>query len=160
LTDVDVMCKISIIVYMEEGPMSRLQLAINVEDLDAAQAFYTKLLGTPPAKTKPGYVNFSVADPPLKLILFKGPAGTINHLGIEVPTSDEVSAATKRLSEAGLATDVEEHVDCCYAVQDKVWVSDPDGSRWEVYTVLEDTAEAQNCGTDGVCVSTSDKACC
>jgi catechol 2,3-dioxygenase-like lactoylglutathione lyase family enzyme len=140
--------------------MSRLQLAINVEDLDAAQDFYTKLLGTPPAKTKPGYVNFSVADPPLKLILFKGQAGTINHLGIEVQSPDEVQAATKRLTAEGLATDVEEHVDCCYAVQDKVWVSDPDGSRWEVYTVLADSAESQKCGPDGACASTPEKACC
>lgn len=140
--------------------MSRLQLAINVEDLEAAQQFYTKLLGTPPAKTRPGYVNFAVNDPPLKLILFKGPRGTINHLGIEVSSTDEVQAATKRLAAEGLATDVEERVDCCYAVQDKVWVSDPDGSRWEVYSVLEDSPSAgPNCGPDG-CASSESAACC
>ena len=141
--------------------MSRLQLAINVENLDVAAEFYTKLLGTPPAKTRPGYVNFAVADPPLKLILFKGPAGTINHLGVEVDSPAEVKAASERLAGQGFATDIEEHVDCCYAVQDKVWVSDPDGSRWEFYTVLDDSTNAgPGCGSDGSCVPTENDACC
>src|SRR5258708_4451240 len=122
-------------------PMSRIQLALNVSDLDAAVAFYGKLFGAEPAKRRPGYANFAIAEPPLKLVLMENPAaggGTLNHLGVEVESTDEVTAATRRLAGEGLATDVEENVTCCYAVQDKVWVTDPDGARWEVYTVLAD----------------------
>lgn len=127
--------------------MSRIQLALNVSDLDSAVDFYTKLLGTGPAKTRPGYANFAVAEPPLKLVLFAGAGvpGTINHLGVEVESSAEVREATTRLAAEGLPTDVEEEVDCCHSVQDKVWVRGPDGARWEVYTVLADSSESPPC---------------
>jgi len=126
--------------------MSRVQLALNVSDLDAAVDFYSKLLATEPAKRQPGYANFAVADPPLKLILIEGDGapGRLNHLGVEVASADDVSAAQTRLSGEGLATATEDNVTCCYAVQDKVWVEDPDGAPWEIYTVLAD-ADAMNC---------------
>jgi catechol 2,3-dioxygenase-like lactoylglutathione lyase family enzyme len=121
--------------------MSRVQLALNVTDLDQAVEFYSKLFGTEPAKLRPGYANFAVSDPPLKLILFagQGPGGTLNHLGVEVASPDDVRAATSRLAGEGLATATEEDTNCCYAVQDKVWVSGPDGEPWEVYTVKADS---------------------
>ena len=120
--------------------MSRVQLALNVSDLEAAIDFYTKLLGADPAKRRPGYANFAIADPPLKLVLIEGEGdgGTLNHLGIEVASTDEVTSATARLSGDGIACAVENEVSCCYAVQDKVWVDGPDGEPWEVYTVLSD----------------------
>ncbi len=125
--------------------MSRVQLALNVSDLDAAVGFYAKLFGVEPAKRRPGYANFAIADPPLKLVLLEsggarepGPAGALNHLGIEVSSSGEVTDATRRLAGEGLATELEEQTTCCYALQDKVWVHDPDGAPWEVYTVLAD----------------------
>ena len=120
--------------------MSRVQLALNVDDVDAAVAFYTTLFGTEPAKRRPGYANFAIADPPLKLVLFeaKGQGGTLNHLGVEVSSTDEVKAATERLAAAGLDTRVEDATSCCYAVQDKVWVGAQENGRWEVYTVLAD----------------------
>ena len=120
--------------------MSRVQLALNVSDLDAAIAFYSKLFASEPAKVRPGYANFAIAEPPLKLVLIAGDGapGTLNHLGVEVPTTDDVTAAQVRLSGEGLATALEEETSCCYAVQDKVWVDDPDGAPWEVYTVLSD----------------------
>src|SRR5215471_9575051 len=103
--------------------MSRVQLALNVSDLDAAVAFYSKLFGTEPAKLRPGYANFAVAEPPLKLVLIEGHGepGTLNHLGVEVESADEVVVAQRRLTVAGLATAAEEQVSCCFAVQDKVW---------------------------------------
>ena len=121
--------------------MSRVQLALNVDDIDEAIAFYSKLFATEPAKTKPGYANFAIAEPPLKLILIENPGhgGSLNHLGVEVPSTDDVTAATQRLSAEGLATATEENVTCCYAVQDKVWVDDPSGAPWEIYTVLDDS---------------------
>ncbi len=121
--------------------MSRLQLAINVTDVDAAVAFYSKLFQAEPAKRRPGYANFAIAEPPLKLVLIEGSRanGTLNHLGVEVASTDEVAAATRRLSAEGIATATEDGVDCCYARQDKVWVTDPDGAPWEVYTVLADS---------------------
>jgi catechol 2,3-dioxygenase-like lactoylglutathione lyase family enzyme len=129
--------------------MSRVQLALNVADIDEAVEFYTKLFGTDPAKRRPGYANFAVADPPLKLVLIEtavnrghGTLGALNHLGVEVETTDEVTAATGRLSGAGLATATEEATSCCYAVQDKVWVEDPNGAPWEFYTVLADDPDA------------------
>jgi catechol 2,3-dioxygenase-like lactoylglutathione lyase family enzyme len=129
--------------------MARVQLALNVSDVDAAVGFYSKLFGVEPAKRRPGYANFAVDVPPLKLVLIENPdargagvAGALNHLGVEVETSDEVGAAAARLAGAGLATAVEENTACCYAVQDKVWVDDPDGAPWEVYTVLADVADA------------------
>ena len=120
--------------------MSRVQLALNVADLDQAVAFYTKLFGVEPAKLRPGYANFAVAEPPLKLVLIEGAGvpGTLNHLGVEVETTDQVADAQRRLAAEGLATAVEDEVSCCYAVQDKVWVDDPSGAPWEIYTVLAD----------------------
>ena len=120
--------------------MSRVQLALNVSDLDQAIAFYTKLFGTGPAKVREGYANFAIAEPPLKLVLIAGQGvpGTMNHLGVEVESTDDVERATQRLSDEGMATEVEEQTTCCYAVQDKVWVHGPDGEPWEVYTVLSD----------------------
>ncbi len=122
--------------------MSRVQLALNVDDLAASVAFYTRLLGTPPAKTRPGYANFAVTEPPLKLVLLENPGqgGTLNHLGIEVDDVDTVDAEQTRLAEHGLATVDERDTTCCYAKQDKFWVQDtPDGERWEIYTVLADS---------------------
>ncbi len=120
--------------------MSRLQLALNVADLDEAIAFYSKFFDTEPAKVRPGYANFAIAQPPLKLVLFEGAGvpGSINHLGVEVESTDDVVAATARLAGLGFATEIEEQTTCCHAVQDKVWVDGPDQSRWEVYTVLAD----------------------
>lgn len=136
--------------------MSRLQLALNVDDLDDAIAFYTTLFRTAPAKVRPGYANFAIEEPPLKLVLFSGAGepGTINHLGVEVETTDEVTAAITHLSDAGLALDIEEQTDCCYAVQNKVWVNGPDATRWETYVVLADSAGDAPagpacCGSDG-----------
>lgn len=122
--------------------MSRVQLTLNVADLDEAIAFYSKLFATQPAKVRPGYANFAVVDPPLKLVLIEDPSqtpGSLNHLGVEVGTTEEVVAARRRLAAEGLATAVEDEVACCYAVQDKVWVDGPGGEPWEVYTVLSDT---------------------
>jgi len=127
--------------------MSRVQLALNVSDLDAAVDFYSKLFATEPAKLRPGYANFAVADPPLKLVLIAGdgPGATLNHLGVEVGSAQDVVSARDRLAGQGLPTTSEEAVSCCYATQDKVWVDDPDGAPWEVYTVLAD-AEVMGCG--------------
>jgi catechol 2,3-dioxygenase-like lactoylglutathione lyase family enzyme len=120
--------------------MARVQLALNVSDLDAAIAFYSKLFSTQPAKVRPGYANFAVAEPPLKLVLIEGhgEGGTLNHLGVEVESTEEVGAAQSRLAGDGLATATEDEVACCYAVQDKVWVDGPDREPWEIYTVLGD----------------------
>ncbi|KKF01483.1 ArsI/CadI family heavy metal resistance metalloenzyme [Mycolicibacterium obuense] len=121
--------------------MSRIQLALNVDDLDEAIAFYSALFDTTPAKVKPGYANFAVADPPVKLVLIENPGhgGTINHLGVEVDSSDTVHSEIARLAGKGLFTDEEINTTCCFATQDKVWVSGPAGERWEVYTVLADS---------------------
>jgi len=122
--------------------MSRLQLSLNVTDLDTAVTFYTRLLGAPPAKLRPGYANFAIADPPLKLILNapgNGPGGTINHLGVEVATTEDVTRAQTRLAAEGLPIEHEPGATCCYARQDKVWARDPDGLAWEYYAVLEHT---------------------
>ncbi|GAB2739733.1 ArsI/CadI family heavy metal resistance metalloenzyme [Nocardioides pakistanensis] len=120
--------------------MSRIQLALNVADIDAAVEFYTTLFGTEPAKRRPGYANFAVADPPLKLVLFENAAatGTLNHLGIERGSMEEIEEQASRLEAAGLDLDVEGDVVCCYARQDKHWVTGPDGQRWENYVVLAD----------------------
>jgi catechol 2,3-dioxygenase-like lactoylglutathione lyase family enzyme len=120
--------------------MSRVQLALNVSDLDAAIDFYSKLFATPPAKVRPGYANFAVAEPPLKLVLIEGVGepGSLNHLGVEVESTDEVAATQARLTGEGLATATEDQVECCFALQDKVWVDAPDGEPWEVYVVLGD----------------------
>jgi catechol 2,3-dioxygenase-like lactoylglutathione lyase family enzyme len=133
--------------------LSRVQLALNVVDLDTAIDFYRKLFATEPAKVRPGYANFAIAEPPLKLVLIEHPdgrghgtAGALNHLGVEVETADQVRQATARLTGEGLAPDVQESTTCCYAVQDKAWVEDPDGAPWEVYTVLADASEAIELG--------------
>lgn len=120
--------------------MSRVQLALNVSDVDEAVAFYSKLFGAEPAKRRPGYANFAIAEPPLKLVLIENPAaaGALNHLGVEVESTDEVGAAQARLADEGLITATEDNVTCCYAVQDKVWVDGPDQTPWEIYTVLAD----------------------
>ena len=120
--------------------MSRVQLALNVSNLDEAIAFYSKLFGTGPAKVREGYANFAIAEPPLKLVLLEnaGTPGTMNHLGVEVESPEQVGAAISRLQAEGLDTTVEEETTCCFAVQDKVWVNAPDGEPWEVYTVLAD----------------------
>ncbi len=126
--------------------MSRLQLALNVSDLDEAVDFYAKLFGTEPAKRRPGYANFAVDEPPLKLVLVENAeAGErLNHLGVEVFSTDEVAATQARLAGEGLATATENDITCCYATQDKVWVDDPDGSSWEIYTVLADADVEQD----------------
>lgn len=121
--------------------MSRVQLALNVDDLEQAIEFYSTLFGVAPAKRKPGYANFAVAEPPLKLVLIENPGqgGSINHLGVEVESSEKVHAEIARLSEAGLFTEEQIATTCCFATQDKVWVTGPSEERWEVYTVLADT---------------------
>ncbi len=122
--------------------MSRVQLALNVNDIDEAVAFYAKLFGTEPTKRKPGYANFAIAEPPLKLVLLenRGQGGTLNHLGVEVADADAVDAEQARLARAGLAAIDERDTTCCYARQDKFWVTGaPGGERWEIYTVLEDS---------------------
>ena len=132
--------------------MSRVQLALNVSDIDEAIVFYSKLFGTGPAKVRDGYANFAIAEPPLKLVLIAGGGapGTLNHLGVEVESTDLVSAAITRLQAEGLATDIEEQTTCCYAVQDKVWVHGPDAEPWEVYSVLADASV----------MKAADSACC
>jgi catechol 2,3-dioxygenase-like lactoylglutathione lyase family enzyme len=122
--------------------MSRVQLALNVNDIDEAVSFYTRLFGTEPAKRRPGYANFAIAEPPLKLVLLENPGkgGTLNHLGVEVADTGAVDAEQARLAEAGLAAVGERDTTCCYARQDKFWVTGaPGGERWEIYTVLEDS---------------------
>ncbi|MDA2978529.1 MAG: ArsI/CadI family heavy metal resistance metalloenzyme [Actinomycetota bacterium] len=147
-------------------PTGRLQLALNVEDLAASTRFYADLFGSEPIKQRDEYVNFAIAEPPLKLILFQGPhGGTINHLGVEVPSSAEVQQTINRLEGTEMRLDVEQNVTCCYATQDKVWVTAPDGERWEYYTVLADAEQAAPEGDDCGC-STADTsesatgACC
>jgi catechol 2,3-dioxygenase-like lactoylglutathione lyase family enzyme len=119
--------------------MGRLQLALNVDDIDEAVDFYRRLFGTEPAKRRPGYANFAIWDPPLKLVLIenKGRGGTLNHLGVEVKSKEEVDAAEKRLVAEGLVSARDDGA-CCYAEQAKIWVHDPDDAPWEVYTVLAD----------------------
>lgn len=141
--------------------MSRVQLALNVTDIDAAVAFYSKLFGCEPAKRRPGYANFAIAEPALKLVLIENPEargtgvlGALNHLGVEVETPEAVQEATRRLAGEGLVPEVQESTTCCYAVQDKAWVNDPDGTPWEVYTVLADapTANGLGCSTEACAV--------
>jgi catechol 2,3-dioxygenase-like lactoylglutathione lyase family enzyme len=141
--------------------VSRVQLALNVSDLDGAIEFYSRLFATPPAKLRPGYANFAIAEPPLKLVLIENPEargrgveGALNHLGVEVFSIDEVAAATARLKDEGLVTKVEAETTCCYAVQDKVWVNDPDGAPWEVYTVLADAPVETGVEGDASCCAT------
>jgi catechol 2,3-dioxygenase-like lactoylglutathione lyase family enzyme len=136
------------------GFMSRVQLALRVADLDASIEFYSKLFGAEPAKRRPAYANFAIVEPPLKLVLLEGKPGqstVMDHLGVEVETSGEVNAATKRLTDKGLATTTEENTACCYAVQDKVWVTGPGAEPWEVYVVK---------GDSDVPDKAADSACC
>lgn len=162
--------------------MSRVQLALNVSDLEASIAFYSAMFGTQPHKRRPGYANFAIAEPPLKLVLIEttdevrgvGVTGALNHLGVEVESGDEVGAARDRFALAGLASFDENDTTCCYALQDKVWVHDPSGAPWEVYVVKDDNpvdgrpataslplleakAEAEGAGC---CTSTPSVACC
>ena len=119
--------------------MSRVQLALNVPELDEAIRFYGDLFGTEPHKVRPGYANFEVAEPPLKLVLIEnGAENRLNHLGVEVETTAEVIRETQRLGGIGMATEIEDGVVCCHAEQDKVWVTAPGGERWEVYTITDD----------------------
>ncbi|MGB7860304.1 MAG: ArsI/CadI family heavy metal resistance metalloenzyme [Acidimicrobiia bacterium] len=120
--------------------MSRVQLALNVTDIEKAIDFYSKAFNTEPAKVKQGYANFAIAEPPLKLVLIESAeGGTLNHLGVEVQSSAEVEEMSRHLVSEGLTTEEELGVDCCYARQDKVWANDPDGAPWEWYTVLADS---------------------
>jgi catechol 2,3-dioxygenase-like lactoylglutathione lyase family enzyme len=141
--------------------MSRLQLALRVADLEASIEFYAKLFGAQPAKRRPGYANFAIAEPPLKLVLIEGQAGEptrLDHLGVEVETTDEVNAATARLAAEGLATATEEDTACCYAVQDKVWVTGPGAEPWEVYVVKGDADILDKAVDSACCTPASDIA--
>lgn len=147
--------------------MSRVQLALNVSDLEAAVGFYSELFSTEPAKREPGYANFAIEDPPLKLVLVEdsarasGAAGALNHLGVEVESSDQVGRAAARLTEAGLEATEQMGTTCCFAVQDKVWVDDPDGAPWEVYVVLADAPTETGIQGDGTCCAADGvEACC
>jgi catechol 2,3-dioxygenase-like lactoylglutathione lyase family enzyme len=155
--------------------MSRVQLALNVADLEASVAFYSTLFGVQPHKRRPGYANFAIEEPALKLVLIEvgedarghGTTGALNHLGVEVDSAAEVEAGSARLAEAGLTTVDELNTTCCYALQDKVWVHDPAGAPWEIYTVKDDdpagarpvpvslgilnNASADGCANDGGC---------
>jgi catechol 2,3-dioxygenase-like lactoylglutathione lyase family enzyme len=152
--------------------MSRVQLALNVDDLDEAIGFYTRLFATEPAKVRPGYANFAVSEPPLKLVLIETPGagGTLNHLGVEVASAVEVGATHARLRDEGLSVATEDGVECCFALQDKVWVDGPSGEPWEIYTVLADVEHPagqlrtlEPAGGSGCCAPASDagaSACC
>ena len=132
--------------------MSRVQLALRVSDLEGSIAFYRSLFGVEPAKRRPGYANFAIVEPPLKLVLIEGEpdqATVLDHLGVEVATTAEVTAATKRLAGLGLATVEENDTTCCYAVQDKVWVHGPGAEPWEVYTVKADAPDATSINPAG-----------
>ena len=152
--------------------MSRVQLALNVDDIDEAVTFYSTLFGAEPAKRRPGYANFAIVEPPLKLVLLENPGqgGTLNHLGVEVEDVDRVDAEQSRLAQAGLASVDERGTTCCYAKQDKFWVRGaPDGEEWEVYTVLADSqtftvANGPTCCSDDAAQGTEPAptatACC
>jgi lactoylglutathione lyase len=150
--------------------MNRIQLALNVDDVEAAVDFYSKLFDAEPAKRRPGYANFALTEPPLKLVLIENPGqgGSLNHLGIEVEDTAAVDARQARLADLGLASVDERDVTCCYARQDKFWVEGtPDGERWEVYTVLADSATFadESPAGDACCTSEAvpagpEAACC
>ena len=152
--------------------MSHVQLALRVSDLDEAVDFYSKLFATPVTKRRPGYANFAIAEPPLKLVLLEGQPGEatrLDHLGVEVASTEEVAAAAGRLASRGLSTELQESTTCCYAVQDKVWVKAPGGEPWEVYTVLADdrpdlegvTDPSRSAVTgDGSCCDAQGASCC
>jgi catechol 2,3-dioxygenase-like lactoylglutathione lyase family enzyme len=145
--------------------VARVQLALNVSDLNEAIDFYTKLFGSAPAKVQPGYANFAITDPPLKLVLMEDPetrnagvVGALNHLGVEVATPGEVGDASRRLLAEGLETEEQRATTCCYAVQDKVWVEDSDHTPWEIYTVLADAPTESTGDGDGTCCTTAEVA--
>ena len=143
--------------------MSRVQLALRVADLEGSIAFYSKLLGAEPAKRRPGYANFAIAEPPLKLVLIEGAPGDptrMDHLGVEVATTGEVTSATARLAAAGLATATEEDTACCYAVQDKVWVTAPGGESWEVYVVKADSDILDKAENSVCCAPAGENSVC
>ncbi|SNT54175.1 Catechol 2,3-dioxygenase [Actinacidiphila glaucinigra] len=146
-----------------ESVMSRVQLALRVADLEGSIAFYSRLFGVEPAKLRPGYANFAIAEPPLKLVLIEGEDGQdtrLDHLGVEVESTDQVTAATGRLRDAGLATFEENDTSCCYALQDKVWVTGPGKEPWEVYVVKAD-ADTLGKTADGApvaCCTSEDRA--
>lgn len=143
---------------------SRIQLALNVSDVAAATRFYADLFGVPPAKQRPGYANFVIADPPLKLVLFENPGatGALNHLGVEVESEAEVAVATERFSRAGLPHTSPGLDTCCHAVQDKVWVDAPDVplGAWEFYTVLDDDPATGEASTGSCCEASGDESPC
>jgi len=128
----------------------RLQLALNVKDLDRAVDYYSRLFGVSPHKRRPGYANFAIDDPALKLVLFENQSASerINHLGVEVETEEELNAAIDRLSAEGIAERFEQNTVCCHATQNKVWSSEPDGLKWEWYRITDDAPSA------------SENACC
>jgi lactoylglutathione lyase len=145
--------------------MSRVQLALNVADLDASIEFYTKLFQTPPAKIREGYANFAIADPPLKLVLFTGlgEPGSLNHIGVEVESSEDVAAVIARTQAVGMAQEIQENTSCCFAVQDKTWIKGPEND-WEFYAVLGD-APSMSCGAEAAdaaleTVSAAQSTCC
>jgi catechol 2,3-dioxygenase-like lactoylglutathione lyase family enzyme len=143
--------------------MSRIQLALNVDDVDQAVDFYSKLFGTAPAKRRPGYANFAIAEPPLKLVLLENPGsgGSLNHLGVEVDTTTEVEDHHARLTEEGMTTGEESNTTCCYALQDKFWVTGPDGEQWEHYVVLADANPELEGQTDSkLSLVAGDSTCC
>ncbi len=131
----------------------RLQLALNVKDLDAAVDFYSRMFGAEPNKRRPGYANFAISDPPLKLVLFENPgaAERIDHLGVEAFAESAVESAEKRFDENALPLEVERSVDCCHARSNKAWTREPDGIRWEWYRVLEDLPAPEEQGAGGCC---------
>src|SRR4249919_1085595 len=157
-----------------ENSMSRVQLALNVSDLESSVEFYSTLFGVEPHKRRPGYANFAIAEPPLKLVLIEvadadrgtGTAGALNHLGVEVESTEAVEAGAARLRDAGLAAFDEKDTTCCFALQDKVWVHDPAGAPWEIYTVKDDDpADGRRASAtleliDGTGSGMNDGACC
>jgi catechol 2,3-dioxygenase-like lactoylglutathione lyase family enzyme len=151
--------------------MSRVQLALNVSDLEASVTFYSQLFGTAPHKRRPGYANFALTEPPLKLVLIEVPAdqrgtgvtGALNHLGVEVESTEAVEVAAAGLRQAGLAAFDERDTTCCYALQDKVWVHDPAGAPWEIYTIKDDdpaNPQAPKTGLSAEQETSNDGACC
>jgi catechol 2,3-dioxygenase-like lactoylglutathione lyase family enzyme len=148
---------------------SRLQLALNVSDLESAVGFYEKLFGVAAAKRRPGYANFAIADPPLKLVLFEAPEGAtpLNHLGVELGSTDDVAATAVRVAGEGLTHRISSEERCCHAVQDKVWIDAADVplGAWEFYTVLADDPDQTEACDGTVCCTApptgaADGPCC
>ena len=131
----------------------RLQLALNVSNIDEAVAYYTKLFGTEPHKRRDGYANFAIAEPPLKLVLFESPGATerLNHLGVEVFEAEQVEKTLQRLTDVGIVDEVQHETTCCHATQDKVWSREPDGLRWEWYRITDDDPAPERNAPDGAC---------